>query len=81
MATNPLVRLTDCGGACVREGQKHWQHLLSTFPERYAVAERQEQDLRDLLGDVAILKRRRGGAFSSLTLAQLRHETEAAGQL
>lgn len=26
----------NCGGVCVRGGQRHWAHLLQVFPDRYA---------------------------------------------
>lgn len=48
----------NCGGGCVRGGKAHWALLLRVYPERYAVWERKEQELRDHLGkDVSILKR------------------------
>jgi hypothetical protein len=62
----------NCGGACVRGGQKHWLHLLEVFPDRYAQAEAAEQQLRAELGDVAILRERRGGVSRPLTLTELR---------
>jgi hypothetical protein len=62
----------NCGGVCVRGGQKHWLHLLDAFPDRYAQAEAQEQQLRAKLGDVAILRERRGGVSRPLTLTELR---------
>jgi hypothetical protein len=56
----------------VRAGQRQWAHLLRTFPDRYAEAEHAEQQLRGQLGDVAILRERRGGQSWPLTLAELR---------
>jgi hypothetical protein len=56
----------------VRGGQKHWLHLLDVFPDRYAHAEAQEQQLRAKLGNVAILRERRGGVSRPLTLTELR---------
>ena len=70
----------NCGGVCVRGGQKHWLHLLSVFPDRYAHAEKAEQQLRTQLGDVAILRERRGGVSRPLTLTELRHRHQAAAQ-
>ena len=67
-----VVRSRGCGGVCVRGGQKHWLHLLEVFPDRYAHAEAQEQQLRAELGDVAILRERRGGISRPLTLTELR---------
>jgi hypothetical protein len=62
----------NCGGVCVRGGHKHWLRLLEVFPDRYAEAEHREQELRELLGDVAILRERRGGVSRPLTLTALR---------
>ncbi|BCL30568.1 hypothetical protein ACFFS2_22220 [Streptomyces aurantiacus] len=59
----------NCGSLCVRGGHRHWARVLEVFPERYAEAERQEQELRAELGDVAILRDRTGGcqAFAPST--------------
>jgi hypothetical protein len=62
----------NCGVVRVRGGHKHWLRLLEVFPDRYAEAERREQELRELLGDVAILRERRGGVSRPLTLTALR---------
>jgi hypothetical protein len=72
---NSVVRLKGCGGVCVRAGQRQWTHLLRTFPDRYAAAERGENELRRHLGDVAILRERPGRTTRPLTLAELRHRT------
>ncbi|MCK9871408.1 hypothetical protein MRI28_17480 [Nocardiopsis dassonvillei] len=62
----------NCGGVCVRGGHRHWQRLLQVHPERYAQAERNEEQLRKELGDVSILKDRRGGQTRPLTLRAFR---------
>lgn len=67
----------NCGGVCVRGGQKHWLRVLEVFPDRYAHAEAQEQQLRAELGDVAILRERRGGVSRPLTLTELRRRQQA----
>lgn len=70
----------NCGGGCVKAGQAHWAHLLKTMPERYAMWEKEEEDLRAYLNkDVAILKDRRGGTSKPLTLRVFR-ERIAAGE-
>jgi hypothetical protein len=49
----------NCGGGCVKAGIAHWLHLLKVMPERYAVWEGKEQEIRDFLGkDVSILRDR-----------------------
>lgn len=62
----------NCGGFCCKGGQGHWKLMLRVFPERYAYAERREQEFRSLLGDVSMLSDRRGGSKKSLTLETLR---------
>jgi hypothetical protein len=63
----------NCGGFCCKGGQGHWKLMLRTFPERYAYAERREQEIRELLGDVSMLTDRRGGnGKKPLTLETLR---------
>lgn len=64
----------NCGGTCVRAGQKQWKHTLKVFPERYAHAEAQEAELRELLGDVSILRQRRQGVAYNLPLSELRRQ-------
>lgn len=62
----------NCGGTCVRAGQRQWKHLLEVLPERYAYAQEREEELRQLLGDVSILRDRRGGECRALPLRLLR---------
>jgi hypothetical protein len=62
----------NCGGFCIKAGQAHFKLLLEKLPERYAFHEQQEQELRKLLGDVSILRDRRGGKVRPLTLAEFR---------
>jgi len=71
-------RHNNCGGSCVRAGQRQWRHHLVTFPERFAAAEREEERLRAELGDVAILKERRNGVSYPLPLRELRRRAQAA---
>ena len=70
----------NCGGACVKAGQKQWALLWHTFPDRYRWHEEQEQLLRRVLRkNVAILRDRRGGTTRPLTLRcfRLRLERDA----
>jgi hypothetical protein len=62
----------NCGGFCVKAGHAHFLHLLRVLPEKYAEVEKKEEEMRELLGDVSILKDRRGGVTKPLTLKQLR---------
>lgn len=68
----------NCGGACVRGGQTEWRRLLSWNPDRYREWEVEEEATRVLLGkNVAILRDRRGGTTSPLTLRRFRESLEA----
>lgn len=67
----------NCGGFCVRAGQAQFQLLLRENRERYLYHEHQEQNLRDYLdADVAILRDRRGGDATPLTLRAFRERLE-----
>ncbi len=68
----------NCGGGCVRSGQGQFRKLLEIMPDRYAVWEQQEQEIRDYLGkDVTILKETRNGERRNLTLRELRERNQA----
>lgn len=62
----------NCGGFCCKAGIGHWRLMALVFPERYAYAERRELEIREMLGDVAMLTDRRGGEKKPLTLEALR---------
>lgn len=63
----------NCGGRCVRGGLNHYEHLYKTWPDVYKQQEEMENRLRELLGNVTILKR----DSKPLTLKQYREELEA----
>ena len=67
----------NCGGFCIKAGQGQFANLLRVMPERYAYHEEQEERIRDLLGDVSILRNRRGGQTTPLTLRALRERIQA----
>jgi hypothetical protein len=67
----------NCGGRCVKQGQRGWAHLLKHRPESYAEVERLENAERELLGDVAMLRDRRGGKTKPLPLTVLRQRIES----
>lgn len=62
----------NCGGFCVKAGQAHFRHLLRVMPEKYAEVEAKEEEMRQMLGNVSILKEKRNGESRVLTLRQLR---------
>ena len=66
----------NCGGLCVRAGQGAFAWAYRAIPEVFAEWERHEERLRDQLGDVAILRDRRGGEVKPLPLAVLRDRIE-----
>lgn len=70
----------NCGGLCVRAGQGAFAWALTAIPEVYATWERHEEVLRDQLGDVAILRDRRGGELKPLPLAEFRKRYEKTPQ-
>lgn len=67
----------NCGGGCVKAGIGHFAKLYREFPERFALWETKEQEIREYLGkDVSILRRTRNKIKSNFTLRQLREEIE-----
>jgi len=66
----------NCGGFCIKAGQAQFALLLKAMPERYAYHEKKEEELRRLLGDVSILRDRRGGKNKPLPLAAFRERVE-----
>lgn len=66
----------NCGGFCVKAGMAHFAHLLRVMPERFAMHEAKEQEMRAKLGDVSLMKDRRGGVTRTLTMQQLRERVE-----
>lgn len=67
----------NCGGFCIKAGQAHFAHLLKVMPERYAWHEANENKMRERLGNVSIMKDRRGGKQTTLSMAQLRERVES----
>jgi hypothetical protein len=72
----------NCGGGCVRSGQGQFKMLLDIMPERFAVWEAKEQEIRDHLGkDVTILKKTENGVTRNLTLRELRENQQDVDML
>lgn len=68
----------NCGGFCVKAGHAQFAKLLAEFPARYRHHERMEQAFRELhQKDVSILRSRKGGETTPLTLKQFREHIEA----
>ena len=66
----------NCGGGCVKAGQGHWAKLYKAMPERFAWWEMKEQEIRDMLGDVSMLKQQVNGESAPLALSELRKRLE-----
>jgi hypothetical protein len=71
----------NCGGGCVKAGQGQFAQLLLTLPHRYAEWEDHEQEMRDLLGDVTILRDQQDGERRPLSLRDLRLRIEAGASV
>lgn len=68
----------NCGGFCIKQGQRGFINLLIKRPEVFRFHEGKEQDFRAFVGkDVAILRDRTGGTTKPLTLKVLRERVEA----
>lgn len=67
----------NCGGGCVKAGIGQFRKLLALAPETYAQWEAEENKMRRFLDkDVSILRDRRGGEVTPLTLEDLRWKIE-----
>jgi len=63
----------NCGGFCIKAGHAHFKLLLEKLPDKYAEAEEREEHIRNLLDkDVAIMRDRRGGTATPLTMKEFR---------
>lgn len=67
----------NCGGACVRAGQAEWRRLLYWNRDRFLSWEAEEEESRYLLGDVSILRDRRGGSVTPVSLRAYRERLES----
>lgn len=68
----------NCGGGCVKAGQAQFRRLLDTMPDRFAVWEEKEEELRRFLGkDVSILREQEDNVRRPLPLSILRSREEA----
>lgn len=67
----------NCAGGCVKAGQGHFKMLLEKRPATFSEWERNENALRAELGNVAILRDRRGGVTKPLPLTVLRRRVES----
>ena len=67
----------NCGGGCLRAGQGQFKKLLETMPDRFAVWESKEQEMREFLDkDVSILSETVNGVKRPLPLIELRKRAQ-----
>jgi hypothetical protein len=67
----------NCGGGCVRAGQGQFKKLLDVMPDRFAVWEQKEQEMRDQTGkDISILREMVNGIRQPLPLTVLRERAQ-----
>ncbi len=67
----------NCGGGCVRAGQKQFKQLLDTMPDRFAVWEANEEKMQNQLGvEVTILSRTVNGVKTPFSLRDLREASD-----
>lgn len=72
----------NCGGFCIKAGQAHFKLLLQKLPERYAYHEKKELEMQKHLGQpVTILRDRRGGTVTPLSLRDFRKRVMANGEI
>ncbi len=67
----------NCGGFCVKGGQRHHLHLLKTLPERYAYHEAEQEKLFAKIGPHGFIKKTTHGVTTYLSLKQFREMIEA----
>ncbi len=67
----------NCGGFCVKTGQRQMLRLLRTMPERYAWHEQQQEELFAKIGPHGFIRRTVNGELSYLSLRQFRELVEA----
>jgi len=69
----------NCGGRCVRQGNKEWARLQQTHPERYAEVEKWEQEQQAKGGaraNYAIARDQRNKQVKPVSLRQLRERRQ-----
>lgn len=71
----------NCGGRCVKQGQSGWALLYKTMPDRFVECRDKEAKMRELLGDVAMLKETRNGKRVPLPLAELQKRLDAKQEM
>ena len=66
----------NCGGFCVKTGQKQMKLLLETFPERYAWHEEQQEKLFTKIGPRGFIRKTIDGDLKYLSLKEFRESLD-----
>lgn len=69
----------NCGGFCVKTGQKQMALLLKTLPDRYRWHEAQQEKLFGKIGKHGFIRRTEDGVLKYLSLKEFREFLEAGG--
>ncbi len=67
----------NCGGFCVKTGQRQMEHLLKVMPERYAYHEAKQEALFKIIEPHGFIRRTTNGGLAYLSLKQFRELVEA----
>lgn len=62
----------NCGGFCVKAGQRQFLHLLKVLPERYAYHEAEQEKLFQRIGPHGFIKKTTDGELRYLSLREFR---------
>lgn len=62
----------NCGGFCVKAGQRQFLHLLTVLPERYAYHEEQQEKLFEKIGQYGFIRKTVDGELAYLSLKDFR---------
>lgn len=69
----------NCGGFCVKTGQRQMAHLLKVMPARYKHHETEQEKLFKEIGQHGFIKRTTKGNLEYLSLKEFREWLEAGG--
>lgn len=69
----------NCGGFCVKSGQRQMAHLLKVMPARYAEHEVKQEELFKVIGKHGFITRTTSGEKEYLTLKEFREWLEGGG--
>ena len=71
----------NCGGFCVKTGQRQMAHLLKTLPDRYAYHEARQEELFTKIEPHGFIRRTTDGTMAYLSLKQFRELVESKQEI